>query len=80
MGDTAATSGIRSSTGSKDCQLPTERRRWARGWVSVKTLAPGSARRAGVTTSSSARRVTWGCPPRVLVKVLLCSPVTRAEM
>ena len=80
MGDTAATASIRSSKGSRACQLVTERSRCARGWVSVNAAVPGSGKRAGVTTSSGALKVTCGWPPRVLLKVLLCSPVMSAEM
>ena len=80
MGETAVTSGNCSSTGISACQLATERRRWARGWASASTRVCASVARALSTVSSGARTLRCDWAPKVLVMVLLCSPLISAEM
>ncbi len=80
MGETPATAGNPSNSGTSACQLATERKRCARGWVSVNAAASGNAGAAGVTRSSGARSVTCACAPSVLARVLACRPLMSAEM
>src|SRR3989344_4870948 len=75
MGETPATSGKRSSSGTSACQLATDRRRWARGWVSVSAAVPGKTGAAGMTRSSGARRVMCAWAPSVLARVFDCKPL-----
>ena len=80
IGDTAVMSSRRSSNGTRACQFTSERGRCSRGWVSLITVAPDAAARAGSTTSSGERSVMCAWAPSVLVRVLPCSPLISAEM
>ena len=80
MGETAVMPARRDMAASTAGQLAMVRRRWARAWVSLAWRSPGATGQAGATRSSGGEITMCACAPSVLLSVLVCKPVTSAEM